>query len=265
MSRSDEAREVLRELLHEALGNGRGGNGHRETAPAAGGTPPAPAPPAAGGTPQVPAPPVAAVFRPSTWHAPPAPGEVIGDRPRPSLPPSMPGFTPPASADVIADRRTARGDVMGDRQPPSSPPSMPGFSPPGRPPPTGAGGPRAVRADGPSPRAAVEQVTLDSDADLDRFVRSLLARFESPRDRAAIKAGRVRFALRRATAAPRAAATPAAPATLRIERGAVTERTIKEAAAAGARVVLAPAAVVTPLAKEKARALGVEIERERPC
>ena len=45
----------------------------------------------------------------------------------------------------------------------------------------------------------------------------------------------------------------------------MTERTIKEAAAAGARVVLAPAAVITPLAKEKARALGVEIEREKPC
>jgi hypothetical protein len=106
----------------------------------------------------------------------------------------------------------------------------------------------------------VERVTLDSDADLARFVRSLLARFENPRERSAIKAGRLRFALRRgqvADGAPRAR--------LRIERGAVTERTIKEAAAAGARVILAPAAVLTPLARERARALGVEIEREKPC
>ena len=50
---------------------------------------------------------------------------------------------------------------------------------------------------------------------------------------------------------------------MRIERGAVTERTVKEAAAAGARLVLAPGAVLTPLAREKARALGIEIERER--
>ena len=52
---------------------------------------------------------------------------------------------------------------------------------------------------------------------------------------------------------------------MRIERGAVTERTVKDAAAAGARLVLAPGAVLTPLAREKARALGIEIERERRC
>ena len=43
----------------------------------------------------------------------------------------------------------------------------------------------------------------------------------------------------------------------------MTERTVKEAAKAGARLVLGPGAVLTPLAREKARALGVEIERER--
>jgi len=52
---------------------------------------------------------------------------------------------------------------------------------------------------------------------------------------------------------------------MRVERGAVTERTVKEAAAAGAGLVLAPRAVLTPLARERARELGVEIERERRC
>jgi hypothetical protein len=42
-------------------------------------------------------------------------------------------------------------------------------------------------------------------------------------------------------------------------------RTVNEAAAAGARLVLAPAAVLTPLAREKARALHVDIEKERRC
>ena len=51
----------------------------------------------------------------------------------------------------------------------------------------------------------------------------------------------------------------------RIEKGAVTERTVNEAAHAGQRLVLAPAAVLTPLAKERARHLKVEIERERRC
>jgi 2-keto-3-deoxy-L-rhamnonate aldolase RhmA len=50
---------------------------------------------------------------------------------------------------------------------------------------------------------------------------------------------------------------------VRVDRGAVTERIVKQAADAGARLVLAPRAVITPLAREKARALGVEIERER--
>ena len=45
----------------------------------------------------------------------------------------------------------------------------------------------------------------------------------------------------------------------------MTERTIKKAADAGARLVLGPGAVLTPLARDKARALGIEIERERRC
>jgi hypothetical protein len=108
--------------------------------------------------------------------------------------------------------------------------------------------------------AGTEWVTLESDEDLDRFVRGLLARFENPRDRMAIRAGALRFALRRTAAR----AEPGA-AVLRVERGAATERTVREAAAAGARLVLAPGAVLTPLGREKARALKVEIERERRC
>jgi hypothetical protein len=109
-----------------------------------------------------------------------------------------------------------------------------------------------------------EWVSLDSDEDLDRFVRALLGRFENPRDRMAIRAGHLRFALRRA-ATRDAHDGRGAGATMRIERGAVTERTVNEAAAAGARLVLAPAAVLTPLAREKARALHVDIEKERRC
>ena len=58
-------------------------------------------------------------------------------------------------------------------------------------------------------------------------------------------------------------AVKAATGVVRVDRGAVTERIVKQAADAGARLVLAPRAVITPLAREKARALGVEIERER--
>jgi hypothetical protein len=101
----------------------------------------------------------------------------------------------------------------------------------------------------------IEWVTLDSDDDLDRFVRALLARFENPRDREAIRAGQLRFTLRRAGGG-------GSGGTMRVERGAVTERKVEEAAKAGVRLVLGRGAVLTPLAREKARAKGIEIERE---
>ena len=98
-------------------------------------------------------------------------------------------------------------------------------------------------------------MTLASDADLDRFVRGLLAR--PPEELEAILAGRLRFTL----GAPRSPS-----GVVRVERGAVTERKVDEAAKAGARLVLGPGAVLTPLAREKARAKGIKIEREtRRC
>jgi len=58
-----------------------------------------------------------------------------------------------------------------------------------------------------------------------------------------------------------AAGVPAA--VRRIEKGAVTERAVIAAAKAGNRLVLGPGAMLTPLAKDKARALGVPVEKER--
>lgn len=52
-----------------------------------------------------------------------------------------------------------------------------------------------------------------------------------------------------------------APSVHHIARGAVTERAVNAAAADGARLVIGPRAVLTPLAKDRARVLGVVIER----
>jgi hypothetical protein len=92
-----------------------------------------------------------------------------------------------------------------------------------------------------------ETVRIASDADLAAFVRLVLEHGDE------IRRGRLRFTL--------GGATPTSA--LRVAHGAVTERTIKKAADAGGGLVLGPGAVLTPLAREKARALGVEIERER--
>lgn len=103
----------------------------------------------------------------------------------------------------------------------------------------------------------VEVVTLRTDADLALFVRHLLHLFENPRRREALRTGRLRFVL----------AAPQGPGSVqpshRVDKGAVTEAMVISAARAGARLVLGRAAVLTPLARDRARAAGVEIERER--
>jgi hypothetical protein len=112
-----------------------------------------------------------------------------------------------------------------------------------------------------APEGGVERVTLATDDDLNRFVRDLFAR----PDREAIAAGRVRFTLAAAEGNRAAGGLGGAqppPGATRVERGAVTERTVAAAAKAGGRLVLGRRAVLTPLAREKARALGIEIERE---
>jgi hypothetical protein len=56
---------------------------------------------------------------------------------------------------------------------------------------------------------------------------------------------------------------PAGAPVRRVESGAVTEALVKQAAQAGERLVLGRSAVLTPLARDRARASGVEIVKER--
>jgi hypothetical protein len=104
---------------------------------------------------------------------------------------------------------------------------------------------------------AVETVSVRSDQELAAFVTRLLHLFENPRRRDDLRSGRLRFRLAAAGAA--GSARP----TRRIDKGAVTEAAVRDAARAGARLVLGRRAVLTPLARDRARAAGVEIEKER--
>ncbi len=124
--------------------------------------------------------------------------------------------------------------------------------------------------------SVTETVNLSTDEDLAAFVARLLDL--EPEQRAELRSGHKRFRLA-TPAAPPAPATPPAPAAppqagpagggpagspvRRIDTGAVTERVVSEAAQAGERLVLGRAAVLTPLARDRAQATGVEIERER--
>ena len=102
-------------------------------------------------------------------------------------------------------------------------------------------------------KSRVETVQLATDRDLDGFVRKLLRLFENPKNRADLKAGRLSFRL--------AGGAPGSSGTRRIDSGAVTERHIADMT--GGTLVLGRRAVLTPLAREKARALGITIEKER--
>lgn len=104
---------------------------------------------------------------------------------------------------------------------------------------------------------SVEVVSMRTDTDLAAFVMHLLHLFENPKHRDALRSGRLRFRLA-ATAAP-----GSVQPSHRVEKGAVTEAVVTAAARAGARLVLGPRAVLTPLARDRARAAGVEIVKER--
>ena len=142
-----------------------------------------------------------------------------------------------------------------------------------------------------------ETVNLSTNEDLAAFVDRLLNL--DPGEREDVQAGRKRFMLaprsaghNGTSAAPDLAALairlaspqpPAPPAPTqftqfargakgpvpagapvrRVESGAVTEALVKQAAQAGERLVLGRGAVLTPLARDRARASGVEIVKER--
>jgi hypothetical protein len=123
-------------------------------------------------------------------------------------------------------------------------------------------------------------VVIAGDADLTAFVRRVAAMCEDPAVRAALQDGRHGFRFAAGSGGFEAQALTAfAPQPpkdssvevraeraskplVRVERGAVTERMVQKASTEGSRLVLARGAVLTPLARDKARSLGVEIEKE---
>jgi hypothetical protein len=122
-------------------------------------------------------------------------------------------------------------------------------------------------APGPSPsqarQSAGEEVSLQSDQELAQFVRRIVHLLENPATREAVKSGRHAFRLKRFSSSSSAASSGRpAGAVEKIAKGVVKENTVVDAAKAGARLVIGRGVVVTPLARDKARQLGVQIERD---
>lgn len=166
------------------------------------------------------------------------------------------GAGPPAGArhgglaGSAASAGTANGEV---RQPgPAQGPGRSRSRSPAR-----AGGPTPAEPATALAGADSWDVRISTDAELREFVLRVLRLADNPKLRRDLIAGRIRFRL----AGPPADA--AVRAAQRVEAGAVTERAVIAAAKDGARLVLGPRAVLTPLAKDKARTLGVPIEKER--
>ena len=110
------------------------------------------------------------------------------------------------------------------------------------------------------PAATDTPVSVTTDAELDALVRRVAHLCEDPERRASFQEGRHGLTLTKRLDTPQGEAEH--DRAMRIERGAVTERAVARAAKAGTRLVLGPRAVLTPLARDRARVLGVKIEKE---
>jgi hypothetical protein len=128
--------------------------------------------------------------------------------------------------------------------------------------------PKAAPASGP----AEERIAIANDADLAGFARRVLSLAGDPAKAKEIAAGRYPFRLERPAtvaqsgAAPAPRAAPPAPAAQshRIDSGVVTESTLNKLPRGLSRLLLGPGVTVTPLAKDRARALGLTFERMKP-
>ena len=101
-----------------------------------------------------------------------------------------------------------------------------------------------------APPQGAETVRITTDAELQSFV----SRLSKPGVIESVRNGKLRFTLGQAAAVPKG--------TNDILEGVISEQKISALAAMGT-LVLGPTAVLTPLARDRARKLGLKIERRR--
>jgi hypothetical protein len=108
-------------------------------------------------------------------------------------------------------------------------------------------------------------VTIAHDGDLNSFARDLVAAAEQPDLREAVKTGALTFALARAGNAVQATTAYATTtqAAHRVDKGLLTETMVTEIGRGANRIVTGKGVVVTPLGRDRARELKIEIVRDR--
>ena len=114
-------------------------------------------------------------------------------------------------------------------------------------------------------------VAVASSGDLDRFARELLALAKHRDLKSAIESGRIRFEPRgagqgaaAASARPRENSSTAGQDAFRMDAGVLSEAALVRIGRTHKKILIGGDVVVTPLAREKARAIKVEIERRKP-
>ena len=101
-----------------------------------------------------------------------------------------------------------------------------------------------------APKQGTETIRIGSDAELQAFVN----RLSSPGIIESVRAGKLRFTLTQTA--------HASTNTGDVLEGVISEQKISALAAKGT-LILGPTAVLTPLARDRARKLGLKIERRR--
>jgi hypothetical protein len=118
----------------------------------------------------------------------------------------------------------------------------------------------------PAPRVTEELVSIRSNADLEAFVRRLMAAAQDGRLRADIETGRHVFRLANSGASQVPAHQPTAPAPqrhspVRFERGMVSERDVASLPKDARRIDVGKSVRFTPLARDELRRRGINVER----
>ena len=105
---------------------------------------------------------------------------------------------------------------------------------------------------------AEKPVRIDSDADLAAFARHVLLLASDPATRSDIEAGRHPFRLAAGSAVE---VLGQSARSHRVDQGVVTEEAVARLPKGVARLVLAAGVSITPLGRDKARGLGISVER----
>jgi hypothetical protein len=100
-------------------------------------------------------------------------------------------------------------------------------------------------------------IRMVSDDDLNAFAREIAVADEAKRQ--AIATGKTRFTMKRDGNAPQRNG-----GMQKLEKGVLTEAMVAELSRSASRVILGKGVAVTPLARDKARELKLEIVKEKP-